>query len=330
MNFNQQFKAFHPQSGEVPYHPFSTLPSIAWRARVLLRSLTTEQIESIAKRIESEIHEYFRHLKDDAISRLQSALEGGNTANEKYFERDNDAQANGRWLFKDEMVSELDILTAENSSEVDALRAVIEMRDYRGHTTITLPIPKRYPEGSDYQLFAVQSLWLLADVLNTLNKKRADLSVAGDYALKAMDAVCYSEHLYEAAWLVSYTERENEKEKIEEMIKQKNEYQERLREQERFGIENARRQKSEHAKRMNEARYKKQYEVEQLVIDEWNKNRNEFTSGEKAGEHFADWLETQNIFKKYNESQDSYEFYTVRTVKDWILKYAREIGFRFR
>jgi hypothetical protein len=55
-----------------------------------------------------------------------------------------------------------------------------------------------------------------------------------------------------------------------------------------------------------------------LVCHEWEKNPSRFSSVEKAGEHFADWLDNQG---------HSYE---PRTVRDWIRAYANEKGVRLR
>lgn len=333
MFFFQQFEKFNPVSGYVPDHPFSYLPEIAYRARALLRNRTAEQIEAAAKRINSEVDGYFSDLKEVEISRLQSEFEGGDGTFEKFFEWDGGTRANGHWLFKEEMAEELDILTAENSSEVNALKTIIENRDSCFFLPEGAPEPEReeWPEGTRHELFAVLSLWLLADAMERMDdKSKYGLSIAGEYAIKAMDAACYAEHLREADWIESYIKKKANAELTEALKKQKIEQQEWIRYCEKIRKERVLTQKSKRAKELNALRHQDTNKAKNLVIGEWNKNRNQFPSGEQAGLHYADWLETQGVFHKHSKENNSYEWYTPRTVTKWIRDYAKEIGFLFR
>lgn len=321
MFFFQQFEKFNPVSGYVPDHPFSYLPEIAYRARALLRNRTAGQIEAAAKRINSEVDGYFSDLKEVKISRLQSEFEGGDETFEKFFEWDGGTRANGHWLFKEEMAEELDILTAENCSEVDALKTIIENRDSCFFLPEGAPEPEReeWPEGTRHELFAVLSLWLLADATETLNREsKYSLSIAGEYAIKAMDAVCYAEHLREADWIESYIKKKANEELTEALRKQKSEQQKWVRYCLDQDKERAAKEKADHSKKLNQIRHSKNYAAKNMVIDEWKKKPSTFPSAEKAGLHFADWLEAKGI--KYEP----------RTVTTWIRDYAKQIGLRLR
>jgi len=161
MFFHKQFEEFDPLSGDVPSHPFSYLPEIAYRARTLLQYRRPEQITAIAKRINSEVEDYFNDLKYLAISELKEKLDPRDEEFERFFDWDGSSKIdNGRWIFKDGMEDELDIQTAENTSEVDALKSIIEKRDscFFLPDGAPEPEPDEYSEGKDYELFAVLSV----------------------------------------------------------------------------------------------------------------------------------------------------------------------------
>lgn len=321
MFFHKQFEKFNPVSGYVPDHPFSYLSEIAYRARALLRNRTAEQIEAAAKRISREVDGYFSDLKEVEISRLQSEFEGGDETLVKFFEWDGGTRANGHWFFKEEMEEDLDILTAQNCSEVDALKTIIEKRDFCFFIPEGAPEPEReeWPEGTRHELFAVLSLWLLADAMETLSREsKYGLSIAGEYAIKAMDAVCYAEHLREADWIESYIKKMASAELTEALRKQKSEQQKWVQyclDQDKV---RAAKEKADHSKKLNQIRHSKNYAAKNMVIDEWKKKPSAFPSAEKAGLHFADWLEAKGI--KYEP----------RTVTTWIRDYAKQIGLRLR
>lgn len=321
MFFFQQFEKFNPVSGYVPDHPFSHLPEIAYRARALLQKCTAEQVETAAKRISEEVDGYFRDLKDCEVSRLQSEFEGGDESLEMFFQWDGGTRANGHWFFKEEMADELEILTAKNTSEVDALKTIIENRDSCFFLPEGAPEPEceEWPEGTRYELFAVLSLWLLADAMERMNdKSKYGLSIAGEYAIKAMDAVCYAEHLREADWLESYIKKMANAELTEALRKQKSEQQKWVQYCLDQDKEREIKAKKEKSKNLNKIRHEKNYAAKNMVIDEWKKAPSAFPSAEKAGLHFADWLESKGI--KYEP----------RTVTTWIRDYAKQIGLRLR
>jgi hypothetical protein len=224
--FFRQFETFDPRLDTVPDYPFSILPQIAERARYLLRSRTTEQINYAASGIDWAINEYFRTVREEEIQRLWTLLVLPNHDDEgwdiqkayelfewEYTSNDGD----GFWSSKSNQDDvELSIPTAETTSEVDAFKVCIDWWDNISGDGL--------PDEKPYELFAVLSLWLLADAMKWLGLDSVDenidqamaaldaamrqmgvktvatninMSLAGGCALNAMDAVCYAEHLKE-------------------------------------------------------------------------------------------------------------------------------------
>lgn len=312
MGFYKQFETFNPLSGVVPDEPFSMLPSIAWRARALLRSRTVEQITSAAEGIDWAISEYFLSIRQEAIAKLLRDLRtpirykrdppgvGDTPCVEEFFYWDGGNLEHGRWVFKDGMDDQLGISTAENTSEVDALK------DTNCSYVLGDDDDPYFPGGKIYEYFAVLSLWLLAESLEWLKHNGAPsvrFSLAGEYALKSMDAVCYAEHLKDLDLLKhDHSNKEAAKQ------------------------EDERQRRSMKAKALNIARHRRDYEAKDLVLKEWEKETSMFSSGEKAGIYFADWLLRQGVDA---ESKPLYD-YQPRQVATWIRLYAKQIGVRFR
>ena len=318
MGFFRQFETFNPLNGNVPTYPFSILPSIAFRARTLLKSRAKEQIIDAAHGIDWAIDEYFSEIKQEEISRLKHELDPSGEEFEKYFEWDGGTVANGKWIFKDSNQDELDIVTAENTTEVDALKNCIGWWDDIGG--------EDFLQGKSYELFAVLALWLLADALHWLQNSQAktlksisdfspklaqdierivsgfppdliadkstNLSLAGESALNAMDAVCYAEHLFavEKLKVTQEVERQVQEKKRRSMLSEK----------------------------LNIARHQKRNQAVGLVTSEWAKNPSQFNSAEKAGLHYAEWLKV-------------YDFqFEPRTITGWLRTYAKKVGIRLR
>lgn len=312
MFFYTQFESFDPLTGYVPEHPLIYLPEIAGRARSILRGKTLLQLVAAAKRINEEIERYFHDLKYVAVSDLKSKLLAEGDSLETYFEWDGGTVANGHWVFKDEMVDDLEILTASNCSEVDALKTIIEDRDscFFLPEGAPLPEPDEYPEGKTVELFAVLSLWLLADSIEWSEKGgKYGMSIAAEFAIKSMDAVCYAEHLREIEWHVAYLKKQNGAELSAALRRQHSEYE-----------KSTKQGKSERAKELNRCRHAKTTHAKEVVIAEWAKNPSQFSSAEKAGNHYADWLVLKRIVKSIEP----------RTVIGWIRGHAKEIGVKFR
>lgn len=317
MFFHKQFEKFDPLSGDVPSYPFSYLPEIAYRGRALLQYRAPEQITAIAKRINSEIEGYFDDLKYIAISELKEKFDAQDDEFHRFFEWDGGTAANGRWLFKDGMEEELEIPTAENTSEVDALKNIIEKRDscFFLPEGAPEPEPDEYPEGKDHELFAVLSLWLLADAILTPDYSKHSTGIAADYAIKAMDAVCYAEHLREAQWIKSYVKKCADAELTQTL---KAEFVQTLKRQQDEFQNVAQNERRTRSKELNKLRHTKNHEARQIVTEAWEKKPSAFISAEKAGLYFADWLGHKGFR------------YEPRTVTNWIRAHAKSKGIRLR
>lgn len=326
INYFGQFKEFNPLSGEVPESPFSLMPLIALRARALLKARTLEQIESISMEIDYAIYCYFVDIKNNEINRLneilreprrwKNELDDGYEYALKFFEWDEGSVENGRWLFKEDMEDELNIQNKFNTGEVYVLKQLSESWGDFG---------RDISDFESYELFAILSLWNIADSLNWLqykreeviksldddaanilkelddklsdkeNRKETNLSLAGEASLNAMESVCYAEHLKSVGEIKNaYLVREKRKQEDEAY------------------------QKSIRAKQLNIARHQKRNDAMQKVIEEWEKSISNWPSAEKAGLYFADWLLKQG-----------YE-YEPRTVTGWLRGHAKQIRVKFR
>jgi hypothetical protein len=135
-----------------------------------------------------------------------------------------------------------------------------------------------------------------------------NVSLAGQYALKAMDAVCHAEHLREMARLKD--------EHALDLGKTHESY--LAREAEKLASERKRR--SIIAEDLNVKRHRKTREAKAKAIEEWDRSRSRWPSAEKAGNAIAEWVVTQGIVESIEP----------RTVTKWIRVYAKQIGVRFR
>lgn len=324
------FPDFDPVSGYVPEHHFSLLPDIARRARSILSGRTAEQIDSAAKKINSEIENYFRDLKDQAVDELTVKFWNSPEEYEEFFEWDGGTRANGRWLYRHEMDEELDIPTAQNTSEVDALKTIIEDRDSSIFLPEGAPVPEpdHWPEGRTDELFAVLSLWLLADSIEfAQGRGKYGSSLAGEYALKAMDAVCHAEHVREVEWLEQFHKKQLLEATGNQEARLQNIAADTRQALAAEHLAHEREKQSIRAERLNAARHKTTNEAKDLVCAEWEKATDAFPSAEKAGNFFADWLENKKIGYMAKGKQ---VFYQPRAVTGWIRRRAKEKGIKFR
>lgn len=325
------FEGFDPIYGSIPPQPFSHLQEIARRARLILKDRTAEEIEAAARKIDSEIETYFSNLKYDAVEKLRSKFEDDPERYQDYFEWDGGTLANGRFFYRDEMDADLDIPTAENSSEVDALKTIIEDREgYLPLSEESPPTnPEHWPEGKTHELFAVLALKLLFYSLRWTGHTKGpeDLSIAGAFALDAMDAVCFAKHLYETEWQQQIYRKQLTATSAN-LGAQLVDVRDKVRSDlvsEQIAYERAKR--ITHAEQMNAVRHQAMKDIKQLVCETWGKKRADFTSAEKAGLYYADWLEKNS---RGYLSKGKRVFYQPRAVTGWIRAYAKDNGIKFR
>ena len=313
MHINQT----HPIPAQISTYEFPFQNEIEYRSRVLLKNLSNEQIEEATIRINREIDNYFYDSKEEEISRLKSELEEGDERLIEFFEWDGGTQKNGRWDFKEEMLGELDIPTAENCRYINALK---EITKYQNNY---LPLPKdipeseceEWPEGSQHQLFAVLAGWLLDEALRQM---RIDSKNGCDFIIEAMEAVCYAEHLREAHLIRSYINRIGNEDLAKELKKLASEMNQQQQDKNKELRAEVTKKKHDRSIELNEIKHKKNHEAKDMAIKEWSKDPSKFPSATKAGIYYADWLLKKGIH------------YEPRTVTTWLREHVKKIGKRFR
>jgi hypothetical protein len=205
MGFSRQFDQFDPKTDSVPRHPFSTLPNIVSRARRILRDRNANEILTAAQLADWMIEAYFEQKKDYFV---QDQLQGNGWALQ-YLAPEERNDAGLRELLinglpaRDNPDHYFDFDSPENLPEIEALKAQV--------LAYTFDDP-----GLPAELFAAMALWLVLDCLDWLKRKpetqrgsgpglrqaaflinddKVHMSLAGEAAIKAMEAVSYAEHL---------------------------------------------------------------------------------------------------------------------------------------
>jgi hypothetical protein len=335
-SFSDQFSTFNPVDTDVPDDTIPHLADIAYQARSLLESFTAQEIEEMARKVSREIAEYFFKVKSGAVECLITEVVEGKLDYEQiieeFFDWDGMSRYEASFYFRDGMEDELPIATASNTNEVNAFKDAIQNRDedfdnedfddedfddedFDGSLVKRDSIKPSLAEDS--KSFAALSLWMVADSLNHLdNPIQEDLAAAGNSALKALDAVCYAEYLdamdrlergYAEDLLLRSIDKLEANAMHEAMVAVQNKVE-----------EEARGRNLHRSERMNAARHIKNNEAKEMAIKEWEKDRTQFPSAEKAGRYLADWLESQDLI------------YEPRTVTLWIRAHAKKKGVIFR
>ncbi len=310
MGYWRQFENFDPLTGQVPYWPFSRLSGIAWHARNLLRNRTSDQIALIANLASDSIDEYFSQAKENEIARLrrEEAWE--------FFDIDDDGNIHG---LNSERESELDFPTSDNTNDIDALsESVGGWYDIFDDGT---------PDPEDYEYFAAMALWKVADAIykvtysydyktrEDIKKDRqkltpSDLSIAGDIAIEAMEAVCHAVNLRDSQ---RQEERFQEKIKAAETHASAKVQKENDLKWESLQAEEAR-QKSENAKKMAALSKASRNKSMAAVLSQWDQDAAlQKLSSAKAGIKLSQWLGTQDL-----------EPFEPRTVSQWISAHKKE------
>lgn len=323
MGFWRQFDEFDPIDGTLPRRPFPELAGIASRARWLLRGRTRDQITRLASDADFSIEQYFEMARDDEIARLERE---GDTHFCDVVGCDEDA----KYVFDRDKLDELEIPTPDDTSEIEALKESIG-----GWVDLS---KDEVPDAKEHEYFAAMALWFIAESIQRLEYRydlnthkfvkrenqrleEFDFSRIGEYVVKAMEAVCHGEHLRDLERVndrfeerigrlqAALESQQGKTEKTEQAIR--DEVSAKLQEEEI-------RRKSEHAKKLSRLRHRERDEARQAVLAEWEKNPAAFPSAEKAGNYYADWLQSQG------------KTFEPRTVTGWIRSHAKDKGIRFR
>jgi len=318
MHYYDQFKFFDPLTGKLPYWPFHEGNWIASRAKSVLYGRTDPEIRYLAQDASQMISDYFDQEESAAIEMLKSE---GRT---DLLESDEDGRF---WRLKDEAVDSHDIRTSENTSDFDALQEALE--------TLFDPSVLDVPNVNEYEYFAVMALCLIGDYAKSLevevslvkmdyvqrtSKKYDSPEVVrlGRLLLEAMDAVCYAERLKERSKTQTrYEERIQKIQAKHRPISEQDIDQIRAEALDQF-LTDAKAQRKLQSQESNRIRHQANYDAQKIVLEIWEQNPRQFSSAEKAGDHYVGILEARGIKRSH------------RTVVDWIRARAKELGIRFR
>lgn len=286
MGYWRQLKQFDPKEGNVPSHPFPLLPEIANRARAQLTDRTVQEIQSAAEMIDWILED---NLEREIDMFIQDQIENKGWAKEYLLEAI-DSGENLRsfvnyYLYGiTETEPEHTCPSDYSQNEVTALKKCID--------SYSLDL-LHYEDGKDYECFSVLALWLLVDCLEST--KENDHTTANDYALKAMDAITYAEHLHDLEFYQNHilflikqvkakeAELDNEVEKI------------------------ACQRRSETARKGALERHKEHAMLRKEALEYYESHKHEYRSNEDAARNIAGVIVPV----------------THRTVVNWISKYQK-------
>ncbi|MCG8004239.1 MAG: hypothetical protein JAY88_12370 [Candidatus Thiodiazotropha lotti] len=286
MGYCLQLKQFDPKEGHVPSHPFPLLPEIASRARAQLSVRTIQEIQSAAELIdwileddlERETDKFIQDQIDNqgwAKDHLQEAIDSGEDM--RFF-------VNYYLYGITESEPEHICPSNNNQNEVTTLKKCID--------SFCLDF-LHYQDGKDYECFSVLALWMLADCLESTENN--DHTTANNYALKAMDAITYAEHLHDIRGYQDHiffmakrfksmeTELDNEVEKI------------------------VSKRRSESARRGALKRHEEHAALRKEALEHYESHKHEYSSNEDAARKIAGVIVPV----------------THRTVVNWISKYQK-------
>lgn len=322
MGFWNQFNEFDPLSGELPRdYRFNAMYNIAWRARRLLRGRTSGQVHALAQDASMVVEEFFESAKREEIERLERE---GDT---RFCESKIDEFGAVSFRFRSDMEDELEIPTEDNTSELEAFK-----ESYGSWIDLSAD---EVPDAKDHEYFAAMALWFVGDAVDALhycwdctgglsNWKRVprgktplnagDTAKVGNHLIKAMEALCYAEQVYENEKI-----RQRFDTQVQRIRDTHTAEQERVIEQVRAEFEaEARQRRSEQGRELSRLRHSKRDAARQLVLEHWQADPSAHASAERAGIFYADWLATMG------------HDYQPRTVVTWIRTYAKDQGIRLR
>lgn len=161
----------------------------------------------------------------------------------------------GEWMFKEEYLEKLHLNNEANICKVEVLKNIIGQRDYTYNGEKIIKELKSFEEGQDYKFFATLALTLVAQAYEILSQPNSDTATAANYSLKAMEAVCYADCLYDL-WYetqeISDQDRKNHEVKFMQLETQ---YQIELENQKELVLEGEKLKLSERMKKTAEKRY---------------------------------------------------------------------------
>ena len=195
MRYASQFDTFNPLSDTALSLPDFHLHDIAARARSILSGWQSERIKNIATSIDAEIVNFANDSSDELVAAF--------VMQSNYFKENYEDYYNSRAnILPKELVSILDgnlnlsQFHPKNIDEVYMLESLIKKRNGCLHLQWEEPERSKWHECKGYELFAVLSLWMVADSLEHAGKTVQDgYDIACDHARKALVAMFYAEKL---------------------------------------------------------------------------------------------------------------------------------------
>ena len=322
MGFWRQFDEFDPLKGDIPYnYRFSAMSDIAWRARRLLRGRTSKQVRNLAQDASMVVEEFFESAKREEIERLERE---GDT---DFCDSQVDEFGGVSFRFRSDLEDELEIPTADNTSELEAFK--------ESYGSWIDPSADEVPDAKDHDYYAAMALWFIADAIEALHYRwdfsdgwmkarrvpreqtaleASEMANVGGQLIKAMETVCYAEQVFETDQLKQRFDAQIQRIRETHVAEQ-----ERVIEQVRAEFEAEERQRrSEQARALSRKRHRKGDEAKQRVIEHWQADPSAHASAERAGIFYADWLETLG------------HQFQPRTVVNWIRTHAKAQGIRLR
>ncbi len=266
MGYWCQFDDFNPKVGDVPSYPFSLLPEIANRARSLLIDRTLLEIQSAAEMVDWIIEDNLERETDEFI---QYQIDTDGWAKEHLLNA-KDAGKNLRLFVNYDLyvIAEPELeLPPPNSEDLNEVTAIKKCIDSYGLDVL------HFKGGKDYECFSVLALWMLADCLDWLG--RQSYSLAGESALKAMDAISHAEHLHDresqeeiqAFFLQQLKSKESEVEEQAEKI--------------------AAQRRTENARKGASKRHEEHAILRQEALEHYETHKDEYRSMEDAARNIA-------------------------------------------
>jgi|GEM_PF-4719670 len=232
---------FDPINGKVPDEPFDfQLVNIANRARALLNKRTKREVLVAGETLElliDDCRKVYPINNGKGLPRNSLVIEGPNS------EIDIIKQCFKNFEFGDSDLSEVKVY------EYYAIYSLRVLNKVLSALRCGLPSNLETVEGGE----------LTPEILELINIKEShppNLSLAGKYAIQAMEALCYAEYL---AGIGHFKESEKEKQSLQ-------------------------------AKNRNVIRHAKNHEVKDRITKEWARTRLEFNDMSHAAEYFHDRL----------------------------------------
>ncbi|MCB1759383.1 MAG: hypothetical protein KDI68_06325 [Gammaproteobacteria bacterium] len=211
MSYWRQFEEFNPLTGKIPLGPFFVLNIVASRARDLLKDKSLREITSIALSIDWIIYE---QVEQEYVAMVHPEDESAAALEDFISDTENTETDISRFSLFESSIEEQDEDHFDESISF-FIDEVGVLKDY---------FDRYYLEDmQEYKMFAVLSLWKIADCLNwteykpTYKENAIGLSIAEGYASKALDALCYAERL------LAIQPLESELEKYSKQLNQRNE-----------------------------------------------------------------------------------------------------------